>query len=205
MNLPPILASADDLSVATPDGRMLINHLSFVVKRGGMVVISGPNGSGKSTLLRVILGEIKPKAGNSYVHAASVSYLSQIHNRAFHIPLLLSDILKFSQPGAINRNLVTEIGLLNDQEMNLAWNTASGGERQKALVTQALLKKADLLVLDEPMNHLDTITRERLIKYLLRMVEDGSHGVLMVCHEKMLWEWQGAPITQINLTGPSPG
>lgn len=196
---PPLLA-AQDLSYATPDGRPLVRGLSFAVRRGEILAVTGPNGVGKSTLLKVILADARPSSGDFKFGGKSLSFLSQLHNREFHLPLRLSDVLAFNQSGRFDPARASRFGLLSEGEMELSWNTASGGERQKTLLTQALLADANLLVLDEPMNHLDTAARRKLIDVLLHLVQDGRQGVLMVCHEKTLLELDIASVKTLELS-----
>lgn len=194
MNDQAPLIVARDLSYATPDGRPLVSGLSFSVRRGEILAVTGPNGVGKSTLLGVLLGELPAMSGTLEKDYGSIGYLSQLHNREFHIPLRLSDVLAFNIRGRLEVKDATRYGLLLPSDLTLSWNTASGGERQKTLLTQALLANPDLLILDEPMNHLDAKTRQVLVEVLHRFVADGKRGVLIVCHEKTLAgaEWTSA-------------
>lgn len=201
---PPLLA-AHDLSYTTPDGRPLVRGLTFAVNRGEILAVSGPNGVGKSTLLKMILGEARPSSGEFKLGGRSLSFLSQLHNREFHLPLRLADVLAFNQSGRFFPTRAVQFGLLSEREMELSWNTASGGERQKTLLTQALLAEADLLILDEPMNHLDTATRRKLVEMLLQLVKHGRQGVLMVCHEKTLSELNIGSVKTIELSRYADG
>ncbi len=188
-----MILEVKDLTYGTRSGRTLVSGLSFSISHGQMIAITGPNGIGKSTLLQVILGHQKPWRGGAKLKTDSVSFLSQLHNREFHIPLTLSDVLSISVQ-KFSLQSAAEVGLLSTEQLHLGWNTASGGERQKTLLTQILLSQSELLVLDEPTNHLDAKTRVTLRKLFEKYLANGDRAILMVCHEKTLREdW---PLTQ---------
>jgi ATPase subunit of ABC transporter with duplicated ATPase domains len=198
------LLKVESLSYSTHGGRPLVRGLSFTLNRGEFLAVVGPNGIGKSTLLQIVLGEAAPDAGRVQLNTRSFSFLSQLHNREFHIPLRLLDViqLQLSMPAKIEE--VTGLGLLTTNELDLAWNTASGGERQKTLLTGLLLKKPDLLLLDEPMNHLDSWTRKTLMDYLSLITKSKQCAVLMVCHEKALEEMLLGELKTLVLSRHSP-
>jgi ATPase subunit of ABC transporter with duplicated ATPase domains len=182
------LATIADLAYSTPDGRPLVRALSFNVSPGQIVAVTGPNGIGKSTLLRVLLGERPPSSGSVQlaVDRRDVAYLSQLHNREFHIPLTLADVLSFATHGRLDSESAVAVGLLTREQLSIAWNSASGGERQKTLLTQVFLGRPRLLILDEPMNHLDASGRRQLQEALARFTTGGEHAAIMVCHERSL-------------------
>ena len=189
-----------DLAFDAPDGRPLVAGLAYDLMPGGIVAIAGPNGTGKSTLLKIIMGELKAARGSVTFANKSVGYLSQLHNREFHIPLSLADVLSLGVPGRFNPAAATALGLLAAEELDLAWNTASGGERQKTLLTQVLMTQPQVLILDEPMNHLDNVTRGKLYAVLRDFVANGKRAILMVCHEKLITSDELKPASIIDLS-----
>jgi ABC-type Mn2+/Zn2+ transport system ATPase subunit len=194
------MISVEGLSYCTPEGRPLVQNLSFSLERGKILALVGPNGIGKSSLLRILLGEMAATSGMVKIYTKSIGYLSQLHNREFHIPMLLSDVVRLNFSSA-DRNIDATIGgLLSAKELNLAWNTASGGERQKALLTQALVKAPDLLILDEPLNHLDSRTRINVIELLKSHIFKRCGSVLMVCHENLLQESSVSGVDTLDLS-----
>lgn len=178
------LLRVDDLSFATPDRRPLVSALSFVVRAGEILTICGPNGVGKSTLLHILSAHAPQQKGSVLwqVAASERVLLPQLHNRDFHIPMTLGDVLSFSgrRPEA---DAIERIGLLHRSDVQRAWNTASGGERQKTLLTRALLEEPRVLLLDEPLNHLDLASRLRLYEVLQSFVASSARAVIMVSHE----------------------
>ena len=168
------LLTATDLSYQAPNGRQLASGLSFTVEAGEVLRIAGPNGAGKTTLLKALIGK-HPLFGGTIaldVPKGAVSYLPQMQQGAFHLPLTLGDVLAIARPGPFDAADALAWGLLNPAHLMLAWNTASGGEKRRALMTRALLGAPRLLILDEPLNHLDRDTREQVSNVIERFVTD---------------------------------
>lgn len=192
-----------ELAFRTPDKRPLIHRLSFQLNLGELLTITGPNGIGKSTLLRLLLGKTSAAAGSIHwqLPPERLGFLAQLHNQEFHINLTLADILSFASPLEPERIAIRSHGLLSPQQLNLAWNTASGGEQQKTLLTRVFMLDPTILILDEPMNHLDLGSRQQLQSALRRFIEDGQHAVIMVGHESSLDMSEWSPHQSIDLKG----
>lgn len=177
------LLSIRDLSFETPRGVPLGRNLTFDLREGEVCLISGPNGSGKSTLLKVLLGLLPAKAGERSlsIPESQIHYLPQLENMEFHLPLTLGDVLDVA--GNPPWSAIESLRLLEKRHAGLAWNTASGGERKRTLLTRALLTHPKLLVLDEPMNHLDGESRKAVIASLERFVSEPTKGgIVLVSH-----------------------
>lgn len=177
-----------DLAYGTPDGRMLQQGVTFSLLPGQMLLITGSNGSGKSTLLRTLMRQLPQVKGEirCSIPDAKVEYIPQLENTEVHFPVTLKDVLTISQGGKVAWSDINEIGLLNETQYLSAWNTASGGERKRTLLTRALLRKPELLIFDEPMNHLDGASRRAMIRKMARFLEtsDGTdRAIIMVCHQ----------------------
>lgn len=179
----------ENLEYATPLGRPLQRSLNVSLKAGQMLLLSGSNGCGKSTLLKLLMQEQAVYQGKLQcrIPLLNTEYLPQLENTEVHLPLLLKDVLSISQDGKISKETIQEIGLLTNTQLNSAWNTASGGERKRALLTRALIRNPSLLVLDEPMNHLDQVSRSimsrALSNFLKKSTLDSPRAVVMVCHQ----------------------
>jgi len=180
------IVEAHRLTYSTPTGRVLQKDLSFRVLPGQMLLVTGSNGCGKSTLLRTLLGESTHYWGhiNVNVDGSKQVYLPQLENTEVHLPLTLLDVLRISQRGLVSREQAKAFGLLREEHLEASWNSASGGERKRTLLTRALMQNPRLLVFDEPMNHLDRNSRAAMVSVMARFLKERSdRAIVMVCHQ----------------------
>ncbi len=153
-----------------------INGLSLEVDKGEMIGIIGPNGSGKTTLLKLIAGVIKPHSGtivldNRDMHRLKQRALARI--RAY-VPEAIDLPFDYTvyEMTALGRHPYTTIFSKHDEKDKIAINNAleltdikqlshrrfftlSMGEKQRALLAMAIAQEPELLLLDEPISHLD--------------------------------------------------
>lgn len=175
-------------------GRPLAHGLSLSLSAGEVLHLTGENGAGKSLLARVILGLHPALTGTIELSCRRARYLPQLQNRASHLPYSLGEVIKLG--GA--RNL-----LLEESRLGLPWNRASGGERQRVLLSRFFCEDGDFLVLDEPFNHLDGNAREK-VRALLRstLAENSDASALLISHDDNPESWLGGiPVRTIHLEG----
>ena len=177
------LLTLEGLAWATPDGRPLGQGISLQLRKGQLLWIQGPNGAGKSSLLRVLLQETKPASGTVRFQVADseIGYLPQVQNRECHLPFTLGEVIALAPR---RRSEVQDWGLLNPSRLDLSWNQASGGERQRTLLTRELINGPEILILDEPLNHLDDHSRTLMQATLTKLLQlPHSPAVILVSHE----------------------
>lgn len=184
-----LLIRAKGLDFGPQRDQVLVQDLSFELRSSQLLWISGPNGAGKSTLLRVILGQgwIKQGTLERHVPIADIGYLPQLQNRKFHLPVTLRDVVVTAVDGRVSSDDIVRIGLLQPAHLRLGWNTASGGERKRTLLTRVLMQDPALLILDEPLGHLDLESYALVIKAIDRFLNAPSNrprakGVIIVEH-----------------------
>ena len=150
------MLSLENVGFSYKNANPLFRNLSFVIQSGDLVQICGPNGAGKTSLLRCLAGQEHFSEGRIlWQKKPSSALLPQITASQFHIDLTFEDILRCSLRSSYHPDFVLSLGLLESCELARTWNTASGGERQKLLLVKTLLADASLILLDEPLNHLD--------------------------------------------------
>ncbi|MFA0553159.1 ABC-F family ATP-binding cassette domain-containing protein [Vibrio lentus] len=166
----------------------LFDGLSFTIKKGDRIGLIGSNGCGKSTLLRLLNKDLPDYIGSvSFASYAEVALIEQ------HLPKRL---LSMSMLDAVIDNLPSEIQLSEQWRAQIIlsnlgfdesyWgqsiDTLSGGQYARVLVARALIVEPDVLLLDEPSNHLDLPTLLWLEQFLM----DWKGTFVMVSHDQRL-------------------
>ncbi|CAI8893311.1 ABC-F family ATP-binding cassette domain-containing protein [Kosakonia quasisacchari] len=181
------LLSAQSIRVETAFGP-LFSDLSFTLKKGDRLGLIGDNGCGKSTLLKVLNGSLSPLSGNVTVaHQCLLARVEQHLPDALLSMTLLDAVL--AQFPAMERDsqrwrgeaLLASMGL-SPQEIALTAATLSGGQHTRLLLARALIREPDLLLLDEPGNHLDLPT----LLWLEQFLQSWSGSFVMVSHDAAL-------------------
>jgi zinc transport system ATP-binding protein len=177
------LVEAKDLFVEL-GGREILRNVSLSVRRGEVVTLIGPNGAGKSTLVRILLGLMKPTRGSVIRRPAiRVGYMPQIMTIDRDMPMTVWRFLKLSGVSARDRlaQVLDEVGAAYTADQ--AVQELSGGEFQRILLARALLRRPDLLVLDEPVRSVDVTGQAELYDLIGQLRYRYGCGVLMVSHD----------------------
>lgn len=172
------------------EGRMILQSVDLSVEQRQILTIIGPNGAGKSTLMQVILGIVRPTSG-AVQHAPDLrmGYVPQKFHPSVSLPLRVCDLLQLqgAPPDWMDR-------IVADIDIGRLWRRSvhhlSGGERQRVLLARALLRRPQLLVLDEPMQGLDLHSEHLLNEYLRQLPQTHQCGIVMVSHD-VQWVMQG--------------
>lgn len=153
--------------------------VSLVLQRGDRCLLSGKNGSGKSSLFKMLRGELVPESG-SYRISAKLACLDQglsLIDRALS-PLANMLVATPDLAESDARTRLAGIGLRRDRALQLS-HVLSGGERLKLGLLMVLAQQPELLLLDEPDNHLDHPSRLLLIQVLA----DYPGTLLLISHD----------------------
>ena len=160
----------------------LLNPINLTIRYGEKVAIRGFNGIGKSTLLKTLIGEIPALDGEFHLPAnTKMNYFSQelVWQYPLETPLqYLADLF----PKATNKDLRRHLALagLVNQLAQEPLKSLSGGEQTKVKLAQMTLTPGNILILDEPTNHIDQQAKESLQKSLA----DYEGTVIVVSHEQ---------------------
>lgn len=169
---------------------------SFTLEKGRFVALVGPNGVGKSTLVKLILGELRPTRGEVVgKFGSAVGYVPQLSaSISNNFPITVKEIVALNLIGTINRfhsinenqnkkiNATLKMVGMSDKQEELFGNL-SGGEKQKVMISKALIRNPELLILDEPMIGLDESSRRNLLEMLGHFVSSHSVTILMITHD----------------------
>ncbi|WP_200798579.1 metal ABC transporter ATP-binding protein [Pseudovibrio sp. Tun.PSC04-5.I4] len=165
-------------------GRWLIQNISLSVKSGEIVTLIGPNGAGKSTTAKTALGVLKADAGSiKRKPNLKVGYVPQKLTIDWTMPLTVRRLMSLTaKPTQDEIALVLEktgiSGLAGSYVQQL-----SGGEYQRALLARAILRKPDLLVLDEPVQGVDYAGEIALYNLILKIRDELNCGILLISHD----------------------
>ncbi len=165
-------------------GRQLLEQVSLEVDRGEIVTLIGPNGAGKTTLVRIILGLLKADTGEVILRpGVRIGYMPQQLVLSENMPLTVYRFLSLGsyKSGGGIEDIVDELGV--GQLLQLPMQQLSGGERQRVLLARALIRRPDLLVLDEPVQGVDVTGQSALYALITSIRERTGCGVLMISHD----------------------
>src|SRR5699024_2594789 len=183
----------------------VIKDISFSVEKGEFFGILGPNGSGKTTLLKMISGLLEIKQGNVKISDVNIADLSkkQLAKKIAVLPQLSQQ--GFASTGketvALGRHgdrrgifrswtkkdeeIVREVmeqahisDFQNDSVME-----HSGGEQQRIFLAQALIRQPEILLLDDPTNHLDLAYQKELLDLLRKRAKEDGLTVIAILHD----------------------
>lgn len=171
-----------------------VHHLSGSVDAGSLTAIAGANGSGKSTLLKGIVGVVKPMAGAVRVAPGTrIAYLPQQSEIDRGFPARVADVVSLGlwpSRGLLGRHraedrqrvkeAIAAVGLSGFEQRPL--DTLSGGQMQRALFARVLMQDAELILLDEPFNAIDSRTIHDLVAMIDRWRREGR-AVMVVLHD----------------------
>jgi len=175
--------SVSELSKAYGE-KVVLNAVSFQVRRGERLGIIGINGAGKSTLLRLLSGRQKQDSGAvEWGHEARLGYFPQDHTELMSDPTQTAlDFLWQTAPAEGVGFVRSQLGrvLFSGDDVKKSLSTLSGGEAARLLFARLAIEKPNVLLLDEPTNHLDFEAIDALASTLT-----GYEGtLLLVSHNR---------------------
>lgn len=165
-------------------GRALLSNIDLDVRAGEIVTLIGPNGAGKTTLVKLVLGILRPDQGVVMKPVTThTGYVPQKFEVERTIPMTVSGFLGLGSSAASPEiaAALKETGAAHAAQMQLA--DLSGGETQRVLIARALLRKPNLLVLDEPASGVDFAGEAELYDLIAGLRDKLKLGVLLVSHD----------------------
>jgi len=210
-------------------------EVSFSCRDGQLLALVGPSGSGKTTIIRIIAGLEKPDAGTITYNGETwvdtergifsppqkrrLSYVFQEYTLFPNLSVYKN--VGFAAPGKDRVDgLLKLFGIWHLRDCKP--NKISGGERQRCAICQALARKPQVLLLDEPFSALDVVTRENLrdklkslkkeltlpIVHVTHNINEAlflADDILPVVHGKIEWEWLEQSISKGVSNDQDPG
>ncbi|MFW5695364.1 MAG: metal ABC transporter ATP-binding protein [Alkalispirochaeta sp.] len=174
----------------------ILDRVDLTVKPGERVALVGPNGAGKTTLLKLVLGLEQHTRGTIGVYGNPahqclhrVSIVPQRSSVDWRFPVTVRQVVTmgryvhlgwFKRPTSEDRDRVQramemmEIADLADRQVG----ELSGGQQQRVMLARTLAHDADLMLMDEPLNHVDISTQELIFHTLERLTTEGKAAIV---------------------------
>ncbi len=165
------------------DGRAALEDITFHLHTGERVAVVGPNGAGKSTLFKVVSGVMPPTSGEVKISGFGprghicIAYVPQRSQVDWRFPASVADVVMMGRIGRVGffrwprrRDWDTVHAALEAVDMNSMANRQigelSGGQQQRTFLARAMAQQAELVLMDEPLNGLDTPSQEAILSLL---------------------------------------
>jgi ABC-type bacteriocin/lantibiotic exporter with double-glycine peptidase domain len=218
----PIISEEFNLELKNVDygvpnrDQLILNGINLQLNKQSKILIKGESGSGKSTLLRILAGIIKPTRGSVYINDFSIDNLKLNHYRS-HIGLVLLEETLFE--GTLRENIVFNNDSIADNELfeilqNLGLKEfvkslpnglstmifpddkqVSYTVSKRLLLARAIIKQPKLLILEEPLEHLE----EKDTKYIIDYLSHPKHQwAIVVVSRNAYWETKCNAIVLLN-------
>ena len=164
-------------------GKRVFSGANFHIERGEKVALVGRNGEGKTTFVRMLTGELEPTEGVVRVgYNVNIGYFAQNQDDLMDGDFTVYDTLDRVAVGDIRTRLRDILGafLFRGEEIDKKVKVLSGGERSRLAMARLMLEPYNLLILDEPTNHMDMRSKDILKNALMKY--DGT--VIVVSHDR---------------------
>lgn len=196
-----VVVSASNLS-AKYGARTVWAGATFSIARGSFTAVLGPNGSGKSTLFKLVLGQLSPAAGELNVFGSTprtgnprIGYIPQgatfdpdfsVTGRDFVGLGIDGHRWGVAVGGWRQRRAMVDAAIESVEAAIYAdrpLGRLSGGEQQRLLLAHSLVGRPELLLMDEPLAHLDVRNQGAIVQLLIKVIRERSLTVLLIAHD----------------------
>ena len=193
--------SLSQINLIGTNNKYILKNINLDIKRNDCIVFTGHNGAGKTTLLKVMNGLIKPTSGSIKIFnneinnkiKKQIGYIPQINNFKKNIPISVKQAIQiglfaknsiFSKITKQDNNFINNIAKKLEiyHLLNTPIGKLSGGEMQKVSIARVLVQEADIILLDEPLSHLDTKSQKSIINLIEEVYSTKKTTVLIVLH-----------------------
>ena len=171
-----------------------LENLNLDVEAGSLMALVGPNGAGKSTLIKTILKFLKQITGEIKINGKTLAYVPQRNSVDWDFPTTLFDVVEmgcYGRVGLFKRvnkeekqkvlKAIEQVGMLDFKDRQIS--ELSGGQQQRAFIARALVQEADIYLMDEPFQGVDSTTEKSIVDILKKLKSDGK--TLIVVHHDL--------------------
>ena len=163
----------------------ILRDINFAVEPGEFLGVIGPNGGGKSTLLNLLAGFLRPSQGEVLIDRENLAYVPQQNLINDILPITVSEYLDFGKINAKSKCFTNSEALEMVQMQayeNHLFNELSGGQKQRILLAKAIVKKPQIILLDEPTTGLDSDGQDQLLSLLKVIRNELKSAIVLVDH-----------------------
>ena len=171
-----------------------LENLNLDVEVGSLMALVGPNGAGKSTLIKTILKFLKQITGEIKINGKTLAYVPQRNSVDWDFPTTLFDVVEmgcYGRVGLFKRvnkeekqkvlKAIEQVGMLDFKDRQIS--ELSGGQQQRAFIARALVQEADIYLMDEPFQGVDSTTEKSIVDILKKLKSEGK--TLIVVHHDL--------------------
>ena len=187
-----------------------LEDFNLDVEIGSLMALVGPNGAGKSTLIKTILKFLKQITGEIRISGKSLAYVPQRNSVDWDFPTTLFDVVEmgcYGRVGLFKRvnkkekqkvfKAIEQVGMLDFKDRQIS--ELSGGQQQRAFIARALVQEADIYLMDEPFQGVDSTTEKSIVDILKKLKSEGK-TLLVVHHDLQTVPTYFESVTFINKT-----
>ena len=187
-----------------------LEDFNLDVEIGSLMALVGPNGAGKSTLIKTILKFLKQITGEIKINGKSLAYVPQRNTVDWDFPTTLFDVVEmgcYGRVGLFKRvnkeekvkvlKAIEQVGMLDFKDRQIS--ELSGGQQQRTFIARALVQEADIYLMDEPFQGVDSTTEKSIVDILKKLKSDGK-TLLVVHHDLQTVPTYFESVTFINKT-----
>lgn len=173
---------ANDLSVKTPEGKIILDNINIEICAGERVALLGENGTGKSTFVKTVMGnQTLPIFGEIFVGpSVKIGYIPQIIEFENENQSLLEYFCKSVGLSEQRCRSILARFRFNVEDVTKKVKNLSGGEKMKVRMAELLQQEVNTLIFDEPTNHIDIPTKE----VLEEAIEEFSGTLIFISHDR---------------------
>lgn len=170
-----------------------LEDLNLNIEVGSLMALVGPNGAGKSTLIKAILKFLKQITGEIKINAKTLAYVPQRNSVDWDFPTTLFDVVEmgcYGRVGLFKRvskeekqkvlKAIEQVGMLEFKDRQIS--ELSGGQQQRAFIARALVQEADIYLMDEPFQGVDSTTEKSIVEILKQLKAEGK-TIIVVHHD----------------------
>ena len=187
-----------------------LENFNLDIEVGSLMALVGPNGAGKSTLIKTILKFLKQITGEIKINGKSLAYVPQRNSVDWDFPTTLFDVVEmgcYGRVGLFKRvnkeekvkvlKAIEQVGMLDFKDRQIS--ELSGGQQQRTFIARALVQEADIYLMDEPFQGVDSTTEKSIVDILKKLKSDGK-TLLVVHHDLQTVPTYFESVTFINKT-----